>query len=186
MAGATALGFVVASVLVGTILLLGSGALFAPAPNSECKGSCIGSAFSVGNPTPGVCPESASFTGQGCVAGDFVYALTVESSTAALGSLDFEVVGSDRAPITVVGAGGFSVVPPSGLPSAFYEVPNGGSMEVAPGAWSYAPGIANSTSVSTLDIILIDMGTMNPSGQGYVFLGYVTGGESGPSILTLP
>src|SRR5208282_19818 len=57
----------------------------------------IGSAFTAGRPTPGTCAAgssqilgAAAISG-GCTPGDFVYTITVESSTVSFGSLRLEV-----------------------------------------------------------------------------------------------
>jgi flagellin-like protein len=156
----------------------------------------IGSAFTAGNPTASVCAAgsaqtigAAVITG-GCHAGDYIYTLTVESSTISFSSILMEVKTSSGA---VYGGGtansGFSVLNVAGNVVAVSVT---GTTLAMSGTWtSYGPTTTPTTSTSTpltnLYTVVIDMGTTNPGGQGYTFVGLGTGSYSGTtSPLALP
>jgi hypothetical protein len=167
-------------------------------PTSACPpndGAVIGSCFTAGNPTASVCAAgsaqtigAAVITG-GCHVGDYIYTLTVESSTISFSSILMEVKTSSGA---VYGGGtansGFSVLNVAGNVVAVSVT---GTTLAMSGTWtSYGPTTTPTTSTSTpltnLYTVVIDMGTTNPGGQRDVFVPTIPG-EPYPAIgLALP
>jgi flagellin-like protein len=152
----------------------------------------IGSAFTVGpNPSPGSakCAAGGTFATTGCLAGDYTYTLTIESSSVNFGNVLFQVKTAAGANYVATGSGGFSVLNITGKVAAQFAAP-GNAMAMTSGGFSVYSATAGtcgitavlcsaSTSLSNLYSIVIDMGTANPAGQGLTFTALGAGGYTG-------
>ncbi|MGA8604529.1 MAG: hypothetical protein WB788_05645 [Thermoplasmata archaeon] len=169
---------------IGTLLLVLGLTLYYPAPVRFC--ACpIGPEFVVGNPAAGVCPSAGTFATTGCLAGDFVYNLTIEASTFNFGNVLFHVTSRNGTVVVATGGQpGFSILHTGGAVAADFPAP-GGVLAMTSG-WSYAPRTNSSTPLTSLYSILVDMGTSNPVERGYSFVEVGTGGAVGSSTLALP
>jgi len=129
----------------------------------------IGSAFAVGNPVAGVCASGATFATAGCLAGDFTYNITIEGSTVTFGSVLFQIeTPSGAVDIEHGGEPGFSIDRNTGVLAAQYAT-TGGAMNMT-GGWTYFGGVNSSTPLTALYSILVDVGTVDPAHQGYLFV----------------
>jgi hypothetical protein len=152
-----------------------------------CSGASptpIGAAFAVGNPVAGTCAAGDTYATQGCKAGDYIYTLTVESSTVTFGSVAFEVRTATGAVLTTPGAQGFAILSDTGAVAALGATPSGSLVSTG---WAFPGSVTNSTALSTLYTITIDMGTTDPAGQGYTFTALGMGAYDGTTTpLALP
>jgi len=159
----------------------------------------IGTAFTVGpNPSPAAakCPTGDTFAANGCLAGDYTYTLTIESSSVNFGNVLFEVKTGGGAIYSATGSGGFSILNVSGKVAAQIVAP-GLALAMPSSGWTVfsattgACGITGvlcsaTSSLTNLYTIIIDMGTANPSGQGYSFTTLGNSGFTGTTgVLTL-
>jgi hypothetical protein len=168
-------------VVIATVLSLLTLPLPTPSPQRSCPGTVtIGCPFTVGNPVPGACPAGSTFATTGCLAGDYTYGLTIESSTVMFGNVLFEVETPTGSNVTIVGQGGFAILPSSGGPVAEYSVPSGAAMVMSSRGWTYSPGTSNSSLLAPgLFSVLVDLGTTNLTGQGDTIVATLTDGYSG-------
>jgi flagellin-like protein len=157
----------------------------------------IGSAFNAGNPIASTCITGSSQTigasavTGGCKAGDFIYTLTVESSTVSFGSVLFEVKTSSGAVYASQGgSGGFAVL---NIAQQVVAVSVTGAGGLAMGAtWlnyglTTTPSFSSSSSLTNLYTIVVDLGgTTATTGTGLSFVVVGTGGYSGTTSLALP
>ncbi len=160
----------------------------------------IGGAFSAGSPILSTCAAGSvqttvtASTG-GCFVGDYIYTLTVESSTIAFGSALFEVKTASGSIYTPAGSAndGFALLNINQKVVA--ETTTAGAMAMSntwtnyqPATNLYCNGAACSVSTSLTGIytIVIDVGTTAPSGTGLSFVAIGTGGYSGTTALSLP
>lgn len=158
----------------------------------------IGSAFAAGNPrsSNGVssagsstCAVTTTTLAPAVKSGDWAYTLDVETSTASLGNLLLQVrtaTGSfDTAHIAfyVVNVGGL-VVACAGSSAT----PASGSMSSSlPFVYPAAGGARSSTLPSAGNQIVLEMGSINPTDQGYRFVVAGQGAYSGATAaVTLP
>jgi flagellin-like protein len=161
----------------------------------------IGSAFSAGAPTVSTCaagsaqtiPLVAATTG-GCNPVDYIYTLTVESSTINFGSAQFEVKTSTGAIYTPAAGSahdGFAIL---NIGSQVVAITvTAGAMAMSAVFSNYGPSgecnsavCATSTPLTTIYTIVIDMGTSNPAGTGLSFVAVGASGYSGTTSLALP
>jgi flagellin-like protein len=188
---ATILLVAITVVLAAVLYVLISGLTHGPGSTP------IGTAFTAGNPTAGTCAAgsgqtigAAAITG-GCKAGDFIYTLTVESSTVSFGSVLFQV----KTPAGgVYGLGGvsssFAVLNIAGQVTAITVT--GATMAMTATWATYgtttAPTFSSSTPLTNLYTIVIDMGSATATtGQGLTFVALGTGSFSGTTgALSLP
>jgi len=175
-----AMGVVIAAVLY--ILLSG----LAHGPGS----TPIATAFAAGHPTPGTCVSgSAQILGPvaisgGCSPGDFIYTLSVESSTVSFGSVLFDVRTTSGLAFTGGGAtSSFALLDEASHVAAIGIT---GTTIAMAGTWSgyglttTAPTYSTSSSLTNLYTIVIDSGSSTPiSGQGLIFVALGTGAYSG-------
>jgi hypothetical protein len=175
-------GIVILAVAAAVLLAI-SIPVAPPPPESRCgggAGSGPGCPFTVGDPVPGVCPARSTFATVGCLAGDYTYGLTIESSVVTFENVLFEVETPTGSNITITGAGGFAILPSSGGPVAEYSVPSGAAMTMSSRGWTYASDTSNSSLLAPgLFSILIDLGTTNLTGQHDSFVATLTDGYSG-------
>ena len=152
----------------------------------------IGSAITVGpNPSLGVSKCTAVGTPVGCVtAADYVYTLTVESSSVDFGNVLFEVKTAGGALYSATTAGGFTITNITGVAVASYTFSATGALAMPSSgfstylATSFACGVGGSGCSSTslltnLYSVVVDMGTKNPTGQGTTLTILGTGGYTG-------
>ena len=167
-------------VLWGTIPVLQS----PPQPGS-C-GEIIGcGTFAAGNPRLGVCPLGGTIATTGCFVGDFVYNLAIETADTTFGGELFHVeTPNETVYIATGGESGFSILDSAGAVAAYYPAADG-TMNMTSG-WIYRSGASASTILGSTYTILVDMGTVDPLGQGYTFVAVGTGGSSGTAALALP
>jgi len=161
----------------------------------------IGSAFNAGAPTLSTCaagaaqtiPPVAATTG-GCNPGDYIYTLTVESSTITFGSMLWEVKSSSGSIYTPAAGGahdGFSIL--NIQTQVVTIVVTAGAMAMGSVFSSFGPTgecnsavCATSTPLTTIYTIVVDMGTTNPAGTGLSFVTVGASGYSGTTSLALP
>jgi hypothetical protein len=150
----------------------------------------IGSAFTPGRPTPGTCVAGsaqnlggAAISG-GCNPGDFVYRLTVESSTVTFGSIRFEVKTSSGIIYAAGSASSsFAIVDDQSHVAAVSVT--GSTMQMGTTWQGYGltialPTYSGSTPLTSLHTITIDMGSgSSTSGQGLMLVALGTGSFSG-------
>jgi flagellin-like protein len=163
----------------------------------------IGSAFSAGAPTLSFCasgsaqtvpPVAATKGGCSPTAPDYIYTLTVESSTISFGSALFEVKTSSGAIYTPAAGSGTDSFAVLNIAQQVVAISvTGGAMAMTSPFSSFGPSgecnsavCASSTSLTTIYTIVIDMGTTNPGGTGLSFVAVGTSGYTGTTSLALP
>jgi flagellin-like protein len=161
----------------------------------------IGGAFNAGNPILSTCAATSAntippvaATKGGCLAGDYIYTLTVESSTISFGSALFEVKTAAGAIYTGTAGSGFAFLNIAQQVVAIQVTGVGGmAMGSSWAANAYGPGTecmntacSTSTSLTGIYTIVVDMGTAPPAGTGLSFVAIGTGGYSGTTSLALP
>jgi flagellin-like protein len=173
-------------VLAVILYILVGGLTRAPGPTP------IGTGFVAGDPSSATLCTAPDAPTVGCVAGgDYVYAIPIEQSTVPMDAVLFEVKSPDGSAYAVAGQGGFNILNTQGHTVASYNLSGPGPLAVADaGAWTYytgTTGISATDPLSTLYTIVIDMGSADPSGGGYVFVALGTGAYSGATnALSLP
>jgi archaeal type IV pilus assembly protein PilA len=192
---ATILLVAITVVLAAVLYVLISGLTHGPGSTP------IGSAFTAGNPVASQCSAGSTYAANGCLAGNYIYTLTIESSTVSFGSVLFEVKTSSGAVATTgTKAGGFSVMTIGGAVAAqSTAVAAGGGLAMGStfATYSATGGLcggsattfcSTSSSLTNLYTIVIDMGSTTPTtGLGYTFTALGTGSYSGTtSALSLP
>jgi len=143
----------------------------------------IGSAFAAGTasaPTPCTAVGAPMV---GCIAaGDFVYVVTIAQSTVTFGSVLFEVKSPVGTFYRATGDGGFNILNVAGQTDAAYNLSASGPL-VVPGvlSWHYfaGTGVSQYTPLTTVYSIVVDMGSLSPSGQGDLFVAAGTGSYTG-------
>jgi flagellin-like protein len=157
----------------------------------------IGSAFTAGNPIASTCTSTsaqtiaaAAITG-GCKSGDFIYTLTVESSTVNFGSVLFEVKTAAGTIATSTVSASFAVLNIAQQVCAIsvFTATSGFAMS---STWANyglttTPTFSSSSPLTGLYTIVIDMGSATATtGTGLTFVTLGTGGYSGTTSLSLP
>jgi len=153
----------------------------------------IGSAFSAGNPVSSICGAASTYAGKGCLTGDYVYTLTVETTGAAFGNVLFEVKTAGGAIDVAASVGGFTVLTVGGTIAAQMTTASTTLAMTATFGTYGGAGVCNgalcstSTPWASIYTIVIDMGTGNPAGTGLLFVAIGTAGYSGTTTaLQLP
>jgi hypothetical protein len=147
----------------------------------------IGTAIAVANPVVSTCPAGSTFAANGCLAGDYTYTLTVEQSTVELGNVLFEVRTASGGLYAPNGPGGFSVMNIADSVEAQYPVPTDYSMVMTAPFSEFGSGVTNTTPITSIDSIVLDMGPTDPLGTGLTFTVLGTNGYSGStSPIALP
>jgi archaeal type IV pilus assembly protein PilA len=159
----------------------------------------IGTAFAAGNPTAGntlgsgaasSCATTSTTVAAALKTGEWVYTLTVESSTVTFAGLGMEVKAASGSVLAT--AGGVYVVNPAGLVVACATFAAGAGYATTSGyIYPTDVGATTTTSVTTLFSIVLDTGSSaatNPwTGQGNTYNGFGTGSYSGTTqAVTLP
>jgi hypothetical protein len=170
--------------LLGFLLLV---PLLEPTSNLGCEElECGGPRFAVGNPIAGICPSGGIFPTKGCVSGDFVYNLAIETSSITFGEVLFQIEIPTGALYDAPGPySGFVILSPNGSEVAGYQTV-GGVMNMTSGWTYYLAGTTTSTPLSNIYTIIVDMGMANPDHQGYEFIARGTGSFSGTAVVALP
>jgi archaeal type IV pilus assembly protein PilA len=189
---ATILLVAITVVLAAVLYVLISGLTHGPGSTP------IGSAFTAGNPVSSKC-TAAQATAKGgiagaCVSGDWIYTLTVETSTISFASALFEVKTSAGAILSGSGGTyGFAITVVNGTSATVVNGLAAAAMTAVFSAYSGIAALCNgaacttSTSLTSIYSIVVDMGTANPAGLGYSFVAVGTGSYSGTtSPLALP
>lgn len=144
-------------------------------------------AFLVGNAATSKCPGSDTFAANGCTAGDYIYTLSVEASIVAFENALFEVETSEGAAYHHNGSGGFTVVNLLGELLVQTPIPNGSWMEMNSTFTFYSMGVWPETPMTSFDVIILDMGTVDPAAMGLTLVAWGTDGFTGSSEpLSLP
>ena len=183
---ATILLVAITVVLAAVLYVLISGLTHGPGSTP------IGSAFTAGNPISSKCPTGDTYATNGCLAADYIYTLTVESSTVTMASVLFEVKNSAGGIVSAT-TGGFSVMTIAGVVAAQSTNAAALAMTTTFQTYSATAGACNgatcssSSPLTSIYTIVIDMGTASPSGLGYTFVAIGTGSYSGTTgALALP
>jgi hypothetical protein len=137
----------------------------------------VGSSFTAGDPITGTCGSNSTLPVGGCTAGDQVYTLGVESSTVTLGSLRLRVEAPPPSSILTApgGPASFTLTSASGELVAYWGAPQG-QMAMTTG-WTYLlHWSSNATPMTNLYSILVDVGSSDLMGRGFVFIASVSGG----------
>jgi hypothetical protein len=181
---------VIGVILVVAVLVLGLGFLGAfllprvSVPPSVCGALECGPAFVMGNPIESRCAGNDTFPVNGCLGGDYSYMLTVEQSSFPFGDISFRVVNSSGSVIIATGALGFSVTNLTSTVVAQSAV-DAGVMAMISG-WTYASGTSSSTPLTNIYGVVVDMGSVDPTGRGYGFVAVVMSPAMGENTLPLP
>jgi hypothetical protein len=149
----------------------------------------IGTAFAAGNPIVEQCPTGYIFANNGCNAGDYTYTLTIEASSVEFGSVLFSVKTSVGTYYTVLPSpGGFSIAGVAGNVEAQTNTTQMGNELWMTSGWStYWSGVGPTYPLTSVDVILIDVGLSNPTGMGLTFVVTGTGNYTGTTApLVLP
>lgn len=160
-----------------------------PQPGCDLCGS---PPFAFGNPVgPTLCPATDAAT-VGCLSvGDYVYTVTIESSSIEFGQVYFRVLNSSGVNYSASTDGGFNVLDESGQTVAAFNLTSGGTLSmVGPSQWTFftaGTGVSSSTPFTSLYSVVVDMGKADPGGKGCSLIAVLTGPEAGStSELTLP
>jgi len=130
--------------------------------------------FAATNPIRGTCPAGSTFATQGCLAGDFTYRLSIETSYIPFGSIHFSVDTKNGSSYNLTGPGGFTVLTFQGTVAAQRGIPSGQQMTMMDGNFLvYGQGVQGGSLLPTNDTILLDMGTSNPAGLGLTFSDFI-------------
>lgn len=180
-----AVAVIVIAIAAALILLL---SITAQSPTQSCGSNCGPPPlplFVVGNPTAGICTSGSSFATRGCIAGDFVYNLSIEASSITFGEVLFHIETPYGTLYVASGPySGFAILNSNGSLVALYQTV-GGVMNMTEG-WNYVAGTTTSTPLSSAYTIVVDVGTANPRHQGYEFIARGSGSFSGTAVLALP
>jgi hypothetical protein len=178
-------GAVAAAGTISLVLVLTGALPFLPQSEFRvCAGCPPGPTFVVGNPSSSSCPSGGTFVTTGCSPGEFVYDLTIETSTVTFGDVLFHIETTNGTVYVATGGpAGFSMLDLRGVIVAQYSAP-GGEMLMSSG-WTYGAGDNATTPLTSLYTVLVDMGTTNPVGRGYSFVSEISGDIPGMSILPL-
>jgi flagellin-like protein len=182
---ATILLVAIVVVLVAVLFVLDSALTHGPGTTP------IGSAFAVGGASRSTTCTGVGVPTVGCLAAnDHVYTLLLAQSTVTFGSVLFEVKTPTGVPYVATTSGGFNILSIVGSTVAAYNLTASGPLVVPnAGSWVYFPGtgVSAGTLLTTSSTIVVDMGSVDPSGQGYLFLVAGTGLYSGTTTaVTLP
>jgi len=156
----------------------------------------IGNAFSMGSvPTTGTCaagssqavPPIATTTG-GCKAGDFIFTVTIHTSSVTFGSVLFQVrVASNNSIYTGGPTASFAILSSSNVVAA--DTIPGYSMNMNT-TWSgfnggLSPAITSSSALTSTYTIVIDVGSAAPPTPTLTLVAVGAGSYSGSTSITL-
>ncbi|HYA56969.1 MAG TPA: archaellin/type IV pilin N-terminal domain-containing protein [Thermoplasmata archaeon] len=174
---ATILLVAITVVLAAVLYVLISGLTHGPGSTP------IGSAFSMGAAVSSTCSVGAGGTvaTKGCTQGDFIYTLTVETSTVSLGSVLFEVKTAAGGVVsTGANAGGFAVEPLAGGTPACYSAIAATTALVMSAVCTTTGTYTSATPLTNVFNVIVDMGTTTATtGLGYSLIAIGTGSYSG-------
>jgi len=136
-----------------------------PPPSCGTSSILCAPLVAIGAPIQETCPRSDTLPSNGCSAGDTVFNMTVEESSATFQQFQFRLVTPNGTIYNSPGgAPGFSVLNGSGAVVAYWVAPNG-EMNMTTG-WTYAMGFGSSTPLLNVDTIHVDVGPIWRTGQG--------------------
>jgi flagellin-like protein len=185
---ATILLVAITVVLAAVLYVLISGLTHGPGSTP------IGTAFAAGNPVSSntlgsgaasACATTSTTLAAALKTGDWVYTMTVESSTVSMGSvlLQVKTATGTFAPAAV----GFYVTNIAGNVAACVTGAAGSMSSSLQFTYPTDVAATSATPLTTVYTISIDMGATNPTGQGYTFDAAGQGSYSGTTgALTLP
>ena len=162
-------------------------ALASQTSSGACSTNCVppGPSFAGGSPILGTCASGWTFATRGCLAGDFVYNITVETSSITFGEVLFHIETLNDTIYVASGSySGFSILNAAGSVAAHYQA-LGGVMNMTSG-WTYVAGTDSATSLTTLYTVLLDVGMTNAHGQGLSLVAVVSGPIPETGVLPLP
>jgi hypothetical protein len=178
----------VAGVLIAAVLLLLI--IFGPVllgpvlqPGSASSRVPIGAVLGFGPVTLSVCPSESVFSSDGCVAGHYVYRVTITIAAVALG--DFGLVVTNSSAVIWSGDSNAGLTILNANDSVLAQFSTLGGPMYADSNWTYTNMTSGSTQLSTSDALLLDMGRMNPGGLGLTLSAFPTDG-SGYTGTTTP
>jgi archaeal type IV pilus assembly protein PilA len=185
---ATILLVAITVVLAAVLYVLISGLTHGPGSTP------IGTAFAAGNPVPSntgwtgassACATTSTTLAAAIKTSDYVYTLTVESSTVSMGSVLLQVKTATGT--FAAAAVGFYVTNIGGLVAACAAGLTGSMSSAAQFVFPTDVGATSATPLTTVYTISIDMGAASPTGQGYTFDAAGQGSYSGTTgALALP
>jgi hypothetical protein len=188
-------GTIVAAALAVAAIVATATYAFVIAPARSSSGPCTalecGLDWSAGNAVgPTICTASGT-PSLGCVSnGDYVYELTIETSTLHFNQVLFAVDTGNRTPIVVVPDGAFAIVDTAGNVVAECWVSAGWVMQMnSTNGWTYFgddSAVGPNTFLGNDYSIVVDVGLVDPAGAGYEFVTAATNGPSGVSVSELP
>jgi archaeal type IV pilus assembly protein PilA len=149
----------------------------------------IGTAFQAGAPVSSTCAGGGTVATTGCLAGDQVYTMTIESSSVTFGSVSFEVKAPSGAIFAPTGKAAFAIMPLSGAPAAYWvSAAAAGPAAMGTTGWTFTGALTNANPLSNQYTIEIDVGqAASISGLGYTFVALGSGSYQGTtSPVTLP
>jgi len=130
----------------------------------SCPGEVpLGTNFAANDARLSLCTPNATYSRNGCFAGDYVYTLSMWVGGGMMfGNLVFDVTNASGTVVSLFSNGGFSIVNWTGVAQASSTPDPRLAMS---GPWNiYAPGVSGSSLLSANQEILIDMGVGNPFG----------------------
>lgn len=170
---------VILAVAVSLTAVVVSVALVPSAETTACPVLECGPWFAVGNPVgPDLC-SGPSVLAVGCISpNDYIYTISIEASSVQFGQVLFNVTNSSGFTISVHPSGGFTIVNASGRAFAAFDLEAGGPLKVpTESGWTYfttATGISAHSLLGSEYSIVVDMGTLDPVGQGDNFVATAT------------
>jgi hypothetical protein len=173
--------------VVVVVPVLASGLLFGATPNVGPTPVGVQPPLVVGNPTDSTCTSASAAAGACVTPGDWIYHLTIETSTITFGSVLFKVTNWTGAVFHNPGEGSFALVGSTGSAAAWTQLPSGGLAMQS--SWAqYVTGNSSSSPLTNLFTLVIDTGQAAPTtGMGLSLVAVGTGdlhGES--SAISLP
>jgi hypothetical protein len=175
----------VAGVMIASLLVVGPWqALTEVSVGHGCGGHTLCSVMGFGDATRWTPPTGATYSSNGCAAGDLCYNSTVEESTVTLDSVWLRVlVEPEGQPAAVQPDGGFSIVTLLGEVAA--QTSLNGTMSMTAGFDHYEGGYGPASPLTTTMTIVIDLGHgPGPSGTQDYYLEVIgVGSDSGEQTL---
>lgn len=147
----------------------------------------VGTVLGFGLATLSTCLTGYTYAANGCHAGDWTYLvpLVVAQQVVTYGSITFQVEGPNGAVVTLAGqTGGFAAFAFLNGTELLAESPASSLLSMT--AWTYPSGSSASNSAHFDDSVLIDMGSENPEGSGYMFVVTGQGSLYGTFTIGLP
>jgi|HubBroStandDraft_1064217.scaffolds.fasta_scaffold44302_2 hypothetical protein len=140
----------------------------------------IASNFAFAQSNGSVCPAGSTFSIEGCAATHYRYLITIARASVEFGDVAFGITTSSGSIYTASEALGFTIVNATGALLVQAAITDGMmSMSSTGWSWSYAASTSVSSPVLTSYILIVDLGTTDPSGLGLSIVALGMGTESG-------